>query len=74
MVTDDVWAFGSRCYQTVGEPRPKPCEDSVHAREFVSANVTISGAGDTTVKTGYIEQGLQVGCQIDVSSGLGVWD
>ncbi|MDQ0280364.1 hypothetical protein J2S65_000690 [Rhodococcus fascians] len=40
----------------------------------MSAKVTgtVAGAGDSAVKTGYIEQGLQIGCQIDVSSGLGL--
>ncbi|MGW6659035.1 MspA family porin [Rhodococcus sp. NPDC055024] len=55
-------------------PVPNLATTAFTREGFVSAKVTgtISGAGDSAVKTGYVEQGLQIGCQIDVSSGLGV--
>ncbi len=55
-------------------PVPNLATTAFTREGFVSAKVTgtIGGAGDSAVKTGYVEQGLQIGCQIDVSSGLGL--
>ena len=55
-------------------PVPNLATTAFTREGFVSAKVTgtIGGQGDSAVKTGYVEQGLQIGCQIDVSSGLGL--
>ena len=73
-VTDDGWTLDLAATQLSANPVPNLATTAFTREGFVSAKVTgtISGAGDTAVKTGYIEQGLQIGCQIDVSSGLGV--
>ncbi|MFJ6259362.1 MspA family porin [Rhodococcus erythropolis] len=73
-VTDDGWTLDLAATKLSANPVPNLATTTFTREGFVSAKVTgtISGAGDTAVKTGYIEQGLQIGCQIDVSSGLGV--
>ena len=73
-VTDDGWTLDLAATKLSANPVPNLATTAFTREGFVSAKVTgtISGAGDTAVKTGYIEQGLQIGCQIDVSSGLGL--
>ncbi|WP_411742563.1 MspA family porin [Rhodococcus sp. IEGM 1318] len=73
-VTDDGWTLDLAATKLSANPVPNLATTAITREGFVSAKVTgtISGAGDTAVKTGYIEQGLQIGCQIDVSSGLGL--
>ncbi len=73
-VTDDGWTLDLTATKLSANPVPNLATTAFTREGFVSAKVTgtISGAGDSAVKTGYIEQGLQIGCQIDVSSGLGV--
>ncbi len=73
-VTDDGWTLDLAATKLWVNPVPNLATTAFTREGFVSAKVTgtISGAGDSAVKTGYVEQGLQIGCQIDVSSGLGV--
>jgi len=73
-VTDDGWTLDLAATKLWANPVPNLATTAFTREGFVSAKVTgtISGAGDSAVKTGYVEQGLQIGCQIDVSSGLGV--
>ncbi|MEU3475239.1 MspA family porin [Rhodococcus sp. NPDC006774] len=73
-VTDDGWTLDLTASNLSVNPVPNVATTAFTREGFVSAKVTgtITGAGGTAVKTGYIEQGLQIGCQIDVSSGLGV--
>lgn len=73
-VTDDGWTLDLAATKLSANPVPNLATTAFTREGFVSAKVTgtISGAGDAAVKTGYVEQGLQIGCQIDVSSGLGV--
>ncbi|MDZ7914312.1 MAG: MspA family porin [Rhodococcus sp. (in: high G+C Gram-positive bacteria)] len=73
-VTDDGWTLDLAATKLSANPVPNLATTAFTREGFVSAKVTgtISGAGDTAVKTGYIEQELQIGCQIDVSSGLGL--
>ncbi|OFV75081.1 MspA family porin [Rhodococcus erythropolis] len=73
-VTDDGWTLDLTATKLSANPVPNLATTAFTREGFVSAKVTgtISGAGDSAVKTGYVEQGLQIGCQIDVSSGLGV--
>ncbi|MFD4785464.1 MspA family porin [Rhodococcus qingshengii] len=73
-VTDDGWTLDLAATQLSANPVPNLATTLFTREGFVSAKVTgtITGAGETPVKSGYIEQGLQIGCQIDVSSGLGV--
>ena len=73
-VTDDGWTLDLAATKLSANPVPNLATTAFTREGFVSAKVTgtISGAGSSAVKTGYIEQGLQIGCQIDVSSGLGV--
>ena len=73
-VTDDGWTLDLAATKLSANPVPNLATTAFTREGFVSAKVTgtISGAGNSAVKTGYIEQGLQIGCQIDVSSGLGV--
>ena len=73
-VTDDGWTLDLAATKLSANPVPNLATTAFTREGFVSAKVTgtITGAGNSAVKTGYIEQGLQIGCQIDVSSGLGV--
>lgn len=73
-VTDDGWTLDLTATKLSANPVPNLATTAFTREGFVSAKVTgtISGAGDSAVKTGYVEQGLQIGCQIDVSSGLGL--
>ncbi|MDZ7911918.1 MAG: MspA family porin [Rhodococcus sp. (in: high G+C Gram-positive bacteria)] len=73
-VTDDGWTLDLAATKLSANPVPNLATTAFTREGFVSAKVTgtISGSGDSAVKTGYVEQGLQIGCQIDVSSGLGV--
>ncbi|MDJ0407849.1 MspA family porin [Rhodococcus erythropolis] len=73
-VTDDGWTLDLTATKLSANPVPNLATTAFTREGFVSAKVagTISGAGDSAVKTGYVEQGLQIGCQIDVSSGLGM--
>ncbi|MDV8006856.1 MspA family porin [Rhodococcus sp. IEGM 1318] len=72
--TDDGWTLNLAATKLSANPVPNLATTAFTREGFVSAKVTgtLSGAGNSAVKTGYIEQGLQIGCQIDVSSGLGV--
>ncbi|WCT06068.1 MspA family porin [Rhodococcus qingshengii] len=73
-VTDDGWTLDLAATKLSANPVPNLATTAFTREGFVSAKVTgtISGAGNSAVKTGYVEQGLQIGCQIDVSSGLGL--
>ncbi|MCQ4128295.1 MspA family porin [Rhodococcus erythropolis] len=73
-VTDDGWTLDLAATKLSANPVPNLATTAFTREGFVSAKVTgtITGSGDSAVKTGYIEQGLQIGCQIDVSSGLGL--
>ncbi|MGM5068899.1 MspA family porin [Rhodococcus qingshengii] len=73
-VTDDGWTLDLAATKLSANPVPNLATTAFSREGFVSAKVTgtITGTGNSAVKTGYIEQGLQIGCQIDVSSGLGV--
>ncbi|MDF2899936.1 MAG: hypothetical protein K0Q46_6722 [Rhodococcus erythropolis] len=73
-VTDDGWTLDLAATKLSANPVPNLATTAFTREGFVSAKVTgtISGTGNSAVKTGYVEQGLQIGCQIDVSSGLGV--
>ena len=73
-VTDDGWTLDLAATKLSANPVPNLATTAFTREGFVSAKVTgtISGAGNSAVKTGYVEQGLQIGCQLDVSSGLGV--
>ncbi|WP_438472680.1 MspA family porin [Rhodococcus erythropolis] len=73
-VTDDGWTLNLAATKLSANPVPNLATTAFTREGFVSAKVTgtISGAGNSAVKTGYVEQGLQIGCQIDVSSGLGL--
>ena len=73
-VTDDGWSLDLVATKLSANPVPNLATTAFTREGFVSAKVTgtIGGAGDSAVKTGYVEQGLQIGCQIDVSSGLGL--
>jgi hypothetical protein len=73
-VTDDGWALELAATKLSANPVPNLATTAFTREGFVSAKVTgtIGGNGDSAVRTGYIEQGLQIGCQIDVSSGLGL--
>lgn len=73
-VTDDGWILDLTASKLSANPVPNLATTAFTREGFVSAKVTgtVAGAGDSAVKTGYIEQGLQIGCQIDVSSGLGL--
>jgi hypothetical protein len=73
-VTDDGWTLDLAATKLSANPVPNLATTAFTREGFVSAKVTgtISGARNSAVKTGYVEQGLQIGCQIDVSSGLGV--
>ncbi|MFE5790232.1 MspA family porin [Rhodococcus erythropolis] len=68
------WTLDLAATKPSANPVPNLATTAFTREGFVSAKVTgtISGAGNSAVKTGYVEQGLQIGCQIDVSSGLGV--
>lgn len=73
-VTDDGWTLELLASNMSANSVPNLATTAFSREGFVSAKVTgtVSGAGTTAVKTGYVEQGLQIGCQIDVSSGLGL--
>ncbi len=73
-VTDDGWSLDLAATKLSANPVPNLATTAFTREGFVSAKVTgtIGGQGDSAVKTGYVEQGLQIGCQIDVSSGLGL--
>ncbi|MGM5069036.1 MspA family porin [Rhodococcus qingshengii] len=73
-VTDDGWTLDLAATKLSANPVPNLATTAFTREGFMSAKVTgtISGAGNSAVKTGYVEQGLQIGCQIDVSSGLGL--
>ena len=73
-VTDDGWTLDLAATKLSANPVPNLATTAFTREGFVSAKVTgtISGSGNSAVKTGYVEQGLQIGCQIDVSSGLGL--
>ncbi|WP_411194374.1 MspA family porin [Rhodococcus erythropolis] len=73
-VTDDGWTLDLAATKLSANPVPNLATTAFTREGFVSVKVTgtISGAGNSAVKTGYVEQGLQIGCQIDVSSGLGL--
>ncbi|WP_241896191.1 MspA family porin [Rhodococcus sp. 66b] len=73
-VTDDGWTLDLAATKLSANRVPNLATTAFTREGFVSAKVTgtITGPGDSAVKTGYIEQGLQIGCQIDVSSGLGL--
>ncbi len=73
-VTDDGWTLDLAATKLSANPVPNLATTAFTREGFVSAKVTgtISGTGNSAVKTGYVEQGLQIGCQIDVSSGLGL--
>lgn len=73
-VTDDGWTLDLAATKLSANPVPNLATTGFTREGFVSAKVTgtITGTGNSAVKTGYVEQGLQIGCQIDVSSGLGV--
>ncbi|MEI4743811.1 MspA family porin [Rhodococcus erythropolis] len=68
------WTLDLTATKPSANPVPNLATTAFTREGFVSAKVTgtISGAGNSAVKTGYVEQGLQIGCQIDVSSGLGM--
>ncbi|WP_206508865.1 MspA family porin [Rhodococcus sp. BGS-1C] len=73
-VTDDGWSLDLAATELSANPVPNLATTAFTREGFVSAKVTgtITGSGDSAIKTGYVEQGLQVGCQVDVSSGLAV--
>ncbi|MGB2720455.1 MAG: MspA family porin [Rhodococcus sp. (in: high G+C Gram-positive bacteria)] len=73
-VSDDGWNLSLTANELTVDSVPNLATTPFTREGFVSAKVTgrITGEGTVPVKTGYIEQGLQIGCQVDVSSGLAV--
>src|SRR5699024_10162097 len=72
VLTDDGWSV-SVVASDLRVDAVAPLSGSWLSREaFVSAKVTglISGEGTAAVRAGVIEQGVQVGCEVDVSSGM----
>ncbi len=70
-ITDDGWVLGVSATELSANPVPNLALSRFTREGFFSSKTTgtITGTGTAPVRTGYIEQGLQVGCQVDVSSG-----
>lgn len=72
VVTDDGWSV-SVVASELRVDAVAPLSGSWLSREaFVSAKVTgqISGEGTAPVRSGVIEQGVQIGCEVDVTNGM----
>ncbi|MGL4306833.1 MAG: MspA family porin [Mycobacteriaceae bacterium] len=71
-VTDDGWVLTLAATELAATPVPNLATTLFTREGFVSAKITgtIEGQGTTGIKTGYLEQGLQLGCQVDVSNGV----
>jgi hypothetical protein len=72
--TDDGWVIGVKASELSANSVPNLALTQFTREGFFSSKTTgtITGRGTSAVRTGYIEQGLQVGCQVDVSSGVTV--
>lgn len=72
--TDDGWVLGVSATELSANPVPNLALSRFTREGFFSSKTTgtISGTGTAPVRSGYIEQGLQVGCEVDVSSGATV--
>ncbi len=72
--TDDGWVLGVSATELSANPVPNLAMSRFTREGFFSSKTTgtITGSGTVPVRSGYIEQGLQVGCEIDVSSGATV--
>ena len=70
--TDDGWVLGVSATELSANPVPNLAASRFTREGFLSSKTTgtITGSGTAAVRTGYIEQGLQVGCAVDVSSGV----
>lgn len=74
ITTDDGWDVSVEASNLVVNPVPN-LAGSIFTREgFISGKVTgtVSGAGAAPVRSGVIEQGVQIGCGVDVSNGATV--
>lgn len=71
VTTDDGWLVGVEASNLSVNPVPNLAGSTFTREGFVSAKVTamITGEGTAAVRTGIIEQGIQIGCGVDVSNG-----
>lgn len=73
-VTDDGWVVSVSASELSANPVPNLARSPFTREGFFSSKTTgtVAGAGTVPVRSGYVEQGLQVGCEVDVSSGATV--
>lgn len=71
VTTDDGWDLTVEASNLNVNPVPNLAGSMFTREGFVSGKVTgtIAGEGTAPVRTGVIEQGIQIGCGVDVSNG-----